>query len=478
MLRRQLGASIVLGPNVPNMLIEAANRYQNEQRAIEYVLVDRAHAGELPEPTPEMLAKYYQDRKVLFRAPEYRKLLVVALMPAEQAQWIEVSNEDAQRAYEDRRARYVTPERRQIHQIIFPNEAEAKAAAERIAKGESFDAVARSRNLTEKDYDLGTVPKSGIIDRAVADAAFALKEGEVSAPVQGRFGYALVQVLKIEPEVVRPFEQVAAEIKREIALERAKGNILAIYDKMENERTDGKTLTEAANDLKVPMKIIEAVDRSGRDPSGAPVAGIPDAQRVVTTAFGMDAGSDPREPLQYEGGYIWIEVANIIPARERPFDEVKDQVEARWREQEIAARLKAKATELLDKLKAGTPFAEIAAANNLKLETSTGIKRADANPPLSAATVDAIFRTAKGGFDTAEAAQPSEQIVFHVTDVTVPALDLASDEAKRLRETLNRTVSDDLLSEYVARLETEIGVTINPDAIRQITSGRSSEDNN
>ena len=53
MLRRQLGASVVLGPNVPNMLIEAVNRYQNEQRSIEYVLLDRAHAGEIAEPTPD-----------------------------------------------------------------------------------------------------------------------------------------------------------------------------------------------------------------------------------------------------------------------------------------------------------------------------------------------------------------------------------------------------------------------------------------
>ncbi len=427
---------------------------------------------------PRRCTKYYEDRKILFRAPEYRKLLVVSLMPAEQAQWIEVSDADAKRAYEDRRARYVTPERRQVHQMIFPNEEEAKAAADRIAKGEKFDEIAKERKLTEKDYDLGMIAKTAIIDPAIADAAFSLKEGDVSAPVRGRFGYALLQVLKIEPEVARPFEQVAAELKRELATERAKTDILTIYDKMENERTDGKTLTEAANDLKVPIKIVEAVDRSGRDPSGAPVAGLPDAQRLITTAFGMEAGSDPREPLQFEGGYIWVEVASIIPARDRPFDEVKDQVEARWREQEVAIRLKAKAAEILDKLKAGAAFAEVAAANGLKVETSTGIKRADAAPPLSAATVDAIFRTPKGGFDSAEAAQAADQIVFHVTDVTVPALDLASDEAKRLRDTLTRTVSEDLLSEYVAKLEAEIGVTTNPDAIRQITSGRSSDDSN
>jgi peptidyl-prolyl cis-trans isomerase D len=475
MLRRQLGGTVVGGANVPKLLLEAVNRYQNEQRAIEYVLLDRAHAGEIAPPTPEALQKYYDDRKVLFRAPEYRKLVIVALLPAEQAQWIEVSDADAKRAYEDRRARYVTPERRHLHQIIFPNVEEARAAADRIAKGAGFDDIAKERKLTEKDYDLGLITKAAVIDRAVADAAFALKPGEVSAPVEGRFGVALVQVLKVEPEQVRPFEQVAAEIKRELATERAKADILGVYDKMENERTDGKTLTEAASDLKVPIRIVEAIDRSGRDLSGAPVAGLPDAQRLLTTAFATEVGTD-RDPLQFEGGYLWLDVANIIPARERPFEEVKDQVEARWREQETASRLKAKAAEILDKLKGGATFAEVAAANNLKVETLTGIKRANASAPLSTATVEAIFNTPKDGLNFAEAAQASEQIVFRVTDVTVPTLEGASDEAKRLRETLNRTLSEDVLSEYIARLETEIGVTLNPDAIKQITSGRSDID--
>jgi peptidyl-prolyl cis-trans isomerase D len=476
-LRRELGTTVAGGPNVPNLLMEAVNRYQNEQRAIEYVLVDQSHAGEIAAPTPEALQKYYDERKVLFRAPEYRKLVLVSLLPAEQAQWIEISDADARRAYEDRRARYVTPERRHIHQIVFPNMEEARAAADQLAAGKTFDDIAKERKLTDKDYDLGMIPKTAIIDRAVADAAFALKEGEVSAPVPGRFGVTLVQVVKIEPEIGRPFEQVAAEIKRELATERAKANILSIYDKMENERTDGKTLTEAANDLKVPVKTIDEVDRSGRDSSGALVTGIPDAQRLLTTAFATEVGAD-RDPLQVEGGYVWLDVAAVIPAHERPFDEVKDQVVARWHEQEIASRLKDKATEILDKLKEGAAFAEVAAANNLTVATATGIKRADAAAPLSAAAVDAIFRIAKGSAGSAEAVQGSEQIVFMVTEVTVPTLDAASEEGKRLRETLGRSVSEDLLSEYVAQLESEIGVTMNPEAIRQITTGRSGDDTN
>jgi peptidyl-prolyl cis-trans isomerase D len=475
MLRRQLATTIVSGSVVTNAMIEAANRYQNEQRTIEFVLLDRSKAGEIPSPTPEALQKYFDERKVLFRAPEYRKLIILSLIPSEQAPWIEISDADVKAAYEKQHARYVTPERRHIQQMVFPNAEDARAAAERISKGTSFAEVAKERGLTEKDIDLGTLTKAAVIDRAVADAAFALKEGEVSAPVQGRFGTALVQVLKIEPESVRPLEGVSAELKRDLALDRAKADILKLYDKVEDARIDGKTLTELAETLKLSPRTVEAIDRSGRAPSGLPVA-VPDPQRLLPAAFSAEVGSE-RDPLQFEGGYVWFEVAGITPSHDRPLDEVKDQVEARWREQEIASRLKTKATEILDKLKGGATFAEVAAADQLTAQTLAGIKRAGTPAPLSATAVDVIFRTPKGESGTAEAAHAGEQIVFRVTDVVVPPLDIASEDAKRAKETLNRAISEDMFSEYVARLENEIGVTINQSALNQVISGGAADAN-
>jgi peptidyl-prolyl cis-trans isomerase D len=474
-LRRELAGTIAAGLQAPKPLVEALNRYQNEQRSIEYVLLDRTLAGDIPSPPPDVLAKYFDERKILFRTPEYRKLVIVSLLPSEQARWIEISDADLKRAYEERRTRYVTPERRHVLQIDFPNAEAASAAAERIAKGASFLDIAKELGKSEKDIDLGTVPKAAIIDRAVADAAFSLKEGEVSAPVQGRFGSVLVQVLKIEPEQGRPLDQVAGELKQELATARAKNEIFDLYNKIEDARSEGRPLAEAAANLKLEARTIE-VDRSGRDPAGTPVK-LPDAQRLLTAAFTTDVGVE-RDPLQFEDGYIWYDVAGVSPSRERSFDEVKDQVEARWREQEIATRLDAKATAMLDKLKAGETLAQVAAADHLKVVNLGGLKRGEASPPLSAAGVDAVFRTAKDAGGKADGAQPGEQIVFRVTDIVVPSLDMASEEGKRAVQTLNRGLSEDILAEYIAWLERDMGVTINQSALNQVISGGAGDGTN
>jgi peptidyl-prolyl cis-trans isomerase D len=469
LIRRELAGTIASGMNAPKALIEAANRYQNEQRSIEFVLLDSALAGEISAPPPDALAKYFEDRKNLFRAPEYRKLVIVSLIPGEQAHWIEISDADLQRAYEERRTRYVTPERRHVEQIAFASTEAAENAAQRIAQGMSFLEVAKEVGKTEKDIDLGTVAKAGMIDRAVADAAFALKAGDVSAPIQGRFGPVLVRVLKIEPERARSFQDVAGELKQELANARAKADVLKVYDKIEDARAEGRTLAEVAENLKLPARTIEAIDRSGRDPSGIPI-NLPEQQRLLEAAFGTEAGVE-RDPLQVKEGYIWYDVVGTTPSRERTLDEVKDQVEQRWRQQEIATRLAAKASDILDKVKAGSTLAEAAAAEHLKVEALTGLKRGEGSGPLSAAAIDAVFRTPKDGVGKTDAAQPAELIVFRVTDITVPSPDEQSNDSKRTVETLNRALAENVAGEYISRLESEIGVTINQGALNQVISG-------
>src|ERR1700722_5813705 len=166
-LRRQNAGSNTAGLEPPKVLIDALTRFANEQRSIEYVKLDAAQAGTIDPPSPEALAGYFDERKTLFRAPEYRKISFVAVTPEDIGKWSEVSDEDARKLFEQRRDRLGTPERRQLSQIIFPNVEEASAARNRIASGLSFEDLAKERGLNPSDIDLGLVTKSAIGDPAI-----------------------------------------------------------------------------------------------------------------------------------------------------------------------------------------------------------------------------------------------------------------------------------------------------------------------
>src|ERR1700731_1158665 len=242
-LRRQIAGTISAGLEPPKVMIEALSRYQNEQRSIDYVKLDAAQAGTIDPPSPETLAGYFDDHKIQFRAPEYRKIAFVAITPEDIGKWAEVSDEDAKKLFEQRRDRLGTPEKREVSQIVFPNADEAAAARSRIASGTSFEDLAKQRGLNPADVDLGLVAKSGILDTAMADAAFSLPSGEVSQPVQGQFGIALVKIGKIEPGVEPTYESLAANLKKEIATERARTKVAELRAKMEDERGGGPSVT-------------------------------------------------------------------------------------------------------------------------------------------------------------------------------------------------------------------------------------------
>ena len=212
------------------------------------------------------------------------------------------------------------------------------------------------------------------------------------------------------------------------------------------------------------------MDRSGRLPNGQAASNIPLGLDLVAQAFNSDVGVD-NEPISFRGGYVWYEVLGITPPRDRTLDEVKDQVEARWRDDEIAARLRTKATELVKRLNDGGKLADEASALGVKVETAANFKREATLPGLPAGVITAAFRTPKDAVGQTEAAGGSQWIVFRVTDVNVPAVNLEAEDVKKLKDTLQRALNEEQWAEYVAKLEKDIGTTINEAAVAQVIGG-------
>ena len=123
-----------------------------------------------------------------------------------------------------------------------------------------------------------------------------LREGGVSAPIEGRFGITIVRVAKIEPGKERSFQDVAGELKKELALERARAQISSLHDKFEDERGAGAPLADIAKKLNLPTRTIDAVDRSGRNPEGGPVTGLPQGVDLISNAFTTDVGAENDAP--------------------------------------------------------------------------------------------------------------------------------------------------------------------------------------
>lgn len=469
MTRIHLGDAIAGDLNVPMAAREAVNRYANEKRAASYVVLSASMAGDIPAPTNEQLQSFFNERKGSFQAPEYRALALFSIDASTVAKPESVSDADARQRYEQEKAKFGTPERRTIQQIAFPSQEEADAAFNKIKEGATFDAIAAERNVSPQDLDLGTFTKSEMLDPAVADAAFSLAEGATSGPVAGRFGPVIVRATKVEPESVRPFEEVAGQIRQEVAQSRAQDAIEKLHDSIEDARAGARPLADIAKEKGLTLVQIPAVDSKGLDKSGKAVD-LPERDAVLKAAFASDIGVDNEPVRAAKGGYVWYDVTGIEPTREKTLDEVRDQVAALWREDEIAQRLSDKARQLTERVEKGETLEAIAQGLGATVKSVSDLARNAAKDDLTSEAVNRIFSIPVG--KTGNTANGTDaRAIFKVTSATAPPLVTTTQEAQRFETQLRNSMSDDLINQYIAQARQDLGVTINQQALRQATGG-------
>src|SRR5690606_23014216 len=199
---------------------------------------------------------------------------------------------------------------------------------------------------------------------------------------------------------------------------------------------------------------------------------IPRSPDVVGAVFGSDIGVDSEALQLPDGGFLYYDVTDITRSRERTLDEVKDQVLARWRADELAKRVKATADDMLGRLKGGMPLAQLASENGLQVETAFGLQRGQAAAGLPASVSDAVFKTGKDAFGVADSDSGDRRYIFRVTEVSVPPIDPQGASPEQLKANLQASYADDLIGQYLARLENDLGVSINQQAVNQVVGGQ------
>ena len=97
----------------------------------------------------------------------------------------------------------------------------------RLQKGEDFAVLAKDFSQdasAAQGGDLGTIPR-GRMPKALDDAAFSLKPGEVSNIVETNLGFYLIKVHEKKPEVAVPFKEVEEKIRQYLTNQKLKQRV-------------------------------------------------------------------------------------------------------------------------------------------------------------------------------------------------------------------------------------------------------------
>jgi peptidyl-prolyl cis-trans isomerase D len=469
LLRYQVSDALVGATVAPDPYLRALHEYRSEERSIDYLQLTAAAAGVIGEPGDADLSAFFEENKAQWRAPEYRALSYFKVVPADIAKPGDVTDEEARADYDKNIKDYTKLEQRKVSQIHFDVREEADAATTAIAGGKAFDEVATERKLSAADTSLGFVTRDQIIDPKVSEAAFSLTAGSVSGVVESDFGFFIVRVEEVQPEIVKTFEEVKDEIKNRLAVERATKRIIGTYDQVEDARAAGETLAEIAPKIGVQLAKVDAIDRSGNDDKGNKVADLPGSAELLKATFETDVGIE-NDAVRTEGnGYVWFEVTAVTAERDRQLDEVRDKVVAAWKEGEIEKRLTAKAEEIRARLAGSETIDKVAEELSLELKSASKLTRTTQPPAdLSPAVLAEAFGGPTGYAAVANGASAGTKIVLVVKDATVPAFDAAAAELAQTRKQISDQIANDYLQQFLVEMQAQAGLSVNQTAMQAV----------
>jgi len=132
---------------------------------------------------------------------------------------------DVEKYYSDHRAEYEKPVEIVASHILVSTEADAQTALSRLKSGEAFDKVAREMSKDPATAVRGgkLAPfRRGTLVPEFEEAAFALKNGELSGIVKTQFGFHIIKKLAEKQLPARPYAELKDEIRQK--LERDKFN--------------------------------------------------------------------------------------------------------------------------------------------------------------------------------------------------------------------------------------------------------------
>ncbi|MEL6948232.1 MAG: peptidyl-prolyl cis-trans isomerase [Pseudomonadota bacterium] len=468
-VRNQVTQAVAAGSILPKAFDEALNAYASEQRVFSYVVLNEKNIEKPAAASDAQLDTYFAANKKTYDAPEYRKIAILHMTPATLADEKAITDEQVKRDYDSRQNAYKKPEQRRVQQIVFTSVEKAEAAKKTLAEGGFFETVLQENGRTVDDADLGLVSREQLLGKTnelFAETTFDLKPGSVSEVIQGPFGPTMIRVSEVVNANVTPLEDVAADIRKDLALRAAADRINELQERIEDARAGRVSLQEAAKSAGLDVRIIDAVDARGRDKNGKTITDIPESSSVLREAFRTEVGGRAPAIESQPNGFTWVDTLEITATRERSLSEVKAKVAEDWMKAEIQKAIEAKADAMAKATKAGQSLADLAKEAGAEVKTSASLVRNGREPGLPASAVAAGFKGDKS-LVTVTPGDGTSRIVLKVDEVKGANADPIPDQQA---QQINAGAQDDLMIQFIANLQSNYDVTHNPTLIQQLVT--------
>lgn len=383
----------------------AVKQLTDQVRDFKYVLIDPALVKDKISVEDDEVESFYQLNQSQFEIPEEVAIEYLELFKDQFVDKDSVTDAELAKRFAEKTAQLEAEQQRQAsHILVEVGEDRSKEEAKnkiddlytQIQAGADFSKLAEEHSddsgSAEKGGDLGLADK-GIYAPEFEQALYELKIGEVSAPVLTEFGYHIIKLVKIAPDLPS-FDDIKDVMVGEVALDKAEQPYLDTLEELRNIAYESADLSEPASLLSKDLKTSEFFSRMGGQ-------GLAANQDIIKAAYSEQVLIEGRnsDVLELNNGHaVVLRVHEHRPASFEPLDNVKEIV----KEKVLAEKSKQKTLELGSELlaahKTGDALSEQFQKYELEWKEAEKIKRNAAGLPRE--ITEKVFKIPK---PTAEA---------------------------------------------------------------------------
>ena len=315
------------------------NALMQQRRDIGYVIIPASRFLSNVKITPQQIKTFYQQHQEAFNIPEKISIAYIEISPKTIAANMQPSKAALVKYYHDHLSNYTIPARWHVAHILLhiAKQADAKQIAALKAKlvtirAKAIKGTAFATLAKQYSEDIFTVNKggempwfsAGSLDPVFEQTVNSLKVGQISPPVQTRYGMELIKLLEIQPQQVKTFAQVLPQVKKAYISQQVVRIMAKQKEDLANlafENPD--SLQPAAKQLHSSIKTTPLVTRGVRK------KGITANANVMAIAFSKDVlqqGNNSDVITLQDGTLIVLRVQKHVRAMVKPLAVVKQKI--------------------------------------------------------------------------------------------------------------------------------------------------------
>ncbi|WP_338819389.1 SurA N-terminal domain-containing protein [Acidovorax temperans] len=345
-VRRELSVSQVMGGVMSTAFATDAaaklafdSLYQ--RREIQVARFNASDYAKQVNPTEADIEAFYKANAQRFQQQEQAAVEYVVLDLDSVRSGIRVNEDDLRTYYKENLTRLAAKEERRASHILINAAKDAPAADREQAKTRAQELLAQVRKspasfaevAKKSSQDSGSAPAGGDLNffgrgamvKPFEDAVFAMKKGEISDVVESDFGYHIILLTDIKTPRQPSFEELRPSLEAELKQQQAQRKFAEVAEAFTNsvyEQPD--SLKPVADSLKLKIQMAEGVTRVPGPGASGPLAN----PKFLEALFANDSVEGKRNTSAIEVGPSQLvagRISTYTPTRTLPLQEVSDR---------------------------------------------------------------------------------------------------------------------------------------------------------